>query len=179
MTEHDRPAPTVADIRALHAAVTEAARRASDTDPDGWPLRRIAHPGAPPGYAVYRAGPPDGPGMVTMLPALLPTAPDSIQHRYLLRVLASLTGRCELCGAVAGITADSPQPDDPNRRAMWHVLPVHVGVTHDAGCPAMFSGAERRWFDPRGLGTTDDQRGGSGHGHTGVVDGDDTGEPDR
>lgn len=52
-----------------------------------------------------------------------------------------------LCGAVADLSADPIRTP-----AAWHVLPLHVTVSHAARCPATFTEAEREHFDARAFG---------------------------
>lgn len=96
------------------------------------------HPAAGEGRCVWRVL---GGTASTVLPALRPDAPPSVHRRYLARVTANLTGRCPLCGQVAGMSAD------PERTpAAWSVTRLTVAIRHDPACGATFTDADRRWF---------------------------------
>lgn len=98
----------VADTRAALVRLWEGVL----APPGHWPrLDRLTDAPAPPGWAVWRAGGEGGP--LTALPALLPSAPLDVRHRYLARVVANTTGRCPMCSAVPSITPDSPTPERP------------------------------------------------------------------
>ena len=125
-----------------------------------WPLvTRLSGPAraeVPPGFAAFAVGPwqddpqdapPEGRHIVVM-PSLVAEAPMSVRRRYIARLVATGTGRCPLCGSVAGILPDSPSPDHP---ASWRLLPLRVGISHTPGCPAVFGDADREYFDPRAV----------------------------
>lgn len=137
---------TTADTRAKLAALWD---RMHPTDPAEWPrLDLLIDAPAPPGWAVWRAGGPDGP--LTLLPALAPSAPFDVRRRYLARVVANTTGRCPMCGAAAGVAPDAPDPEH-GRLAAYRVAPVRVGITHAPDCPATFTDHDRQHLDPRAL----------------------------
>ena len=97
----------------------------------------------PPGFVVWRVV---GETASAMLPALLLNPPARVWRGYRARVIATLTGRCPLCGEVASLSAD---PE--THRAAWAVTPVTVGIDHLPGCEAVFQEPDRKWFDPRAL----------------------------
>lgn len=78
-------------------------------------------------------------GSHVMLPTLSLLAPYEMHRRYQARVVATAMGRCGMCGAVASVHGGE-------HLAAWRVLPVTVGLTHVAGCPAEFTDDERQWF---------------------------------
>lgn len=140
-------APNTADARAALAAAWEVAGSPRpEGSPAPGPVERLRDAPAPPGWQVWRVGG----GAATMLPALRPSAPMRVRRRYLARIVASCTGRCPLCGAVAGLPAQAPDPE--RTPAGWAALPLAVGITHDESCAALFGPRERRWFDPRAVG---------------------------
>lgn len=131
----------VADLRArLARSQGIAARSAAPV------VERLDGSPAPPGWEVWRVGGPGGP--CTMLPALAPAAPPGLRRRYLARIVATCTGTCALCGAVAGL----PPHADPRRPAAWAALPLEVALAHSPSCPCVFTGADKRFFDPRVVG---------------------------
>lgn len=80
-------------------------------------------------------------GAAVALPTLSPFAPVEIARRYMARVVATASGTCSLCGAVASIDADPMRAP-----AHWHINPVTVGLTHAPSCPAEFTDEDRQWF---------------------------------
>lgn len=114
--------------------------------PDEWPGVTLLDGGpVPEGFSAWRVG--DDDGIVTVLPTLLPSAPMDFRRRYFARVIANGSGECPLCGAVAGLSADPVRTP-----AAWHRLPLRLTVRHATDCPATFTEAERRHFDPRAMG---------------------------
>lgn len=125
---------STAEHRALLALAWDSA------DQPG-PLVRVTDAPVPDGFTAWRMG-----DSVTVLPALLPSAPSGVRRRYEARAQANLTGTCPLCRAVADL---SPDPSAP---VAWRLLPVTVGIRHEKGCRALFTDEDRQHFDPRALG---------------------------
>ena len=134
---------STADLRGRLVGLWERAH--DDSVPaDRWPLvTALSGPAldaVPPGCSAWAVGPwQDDPQ----------DAPSEGRHIVVMpSLVATGTGRCPLCGGVAGILPDSPSPDHP---ASWRLLPLRVGISHTPGCPAVFTDADRQFFDPRAL----------------------------
>lgn len=123
-----------ADLRARLAAAWDGATGGVEHLADA--------PGVPPGFTMWRVG-----RSSVVLPALAADAPLEVRERYLARVVATATGTCPLCAAVACLGDADPQ----RTPGAWAVLPVTLSVPHTTGCPAVFGDQDKRFFDPRAV----------------------------
>jgi len=132
-----------AELRGRMSALWD---RADGIEHDEPPLiERIMDAPIQPGFTVWRVN-----GSMVAMPTLDPSAPFVIQQRYLQRVIATATGYCRLCSAVAGVSID------PERApAAFKALEVGVTLTHAPACAATFGPDEAHYFpvlaarDPR------------------------------
>ena len=104
-------------------------------------VERITDAPVPPGWAMFRVA-----GVPLAMPAPAPDAPYEFRKRYLARVIATGTGLCPMCNRTAGLSHD-PETSP----AAFRVLAVTYGITHDPDCPAIFTDADRQFFDPRAV----------------------------
>jgi hypothetical protein len=137
----DSPPPNLADAKARFSQSWDIASKVS-APPE---LEQAPLP-CPPGFVVWRI---KGSKAVTMLPQLLPHAPVRVRRKYAARVISTLTGRCPLCGGVAWIDTDAPDPE--THPAGWARLDVTVGVVHTHACSGTFLEKDRRFFDERAI----------------------------